>query len=741
MTNRIAKWFSWLLLAPAILPLVYVEGLLYPYVAPKTLLFRALFIVAAAGFAYLLLSGHSFYFSRLRNWISWIPGALLALAYGTSLIGIDFYHSFWSIFDRGDGLLTMTAIIGFFYFILLYADRPFLRRLFSISAWVGSIVAVYGVLQWIQTVTGMEIPLITDPRGRLGGTFGNAAFLAAYLGMTLFATLAVVKEFSGKWRKALYAGAALQLFAAILTSTRGTLLAILLASTLTALYLAWRGEGATRKYARFGVVGVVIFAALFFLFRGPLTQFPFEPVRRIASISLSDVTVSSRFFVWKNVLSESLEKPLTGYGAEHVDVLFNRVYDPAGILEEWFDRSHNAYLDYFAQYGIFGLLLFSALLATLALTAWRLLRVGDKYAPFILLMVVVYAAQNFFVFDTAMTLWLLFAVFAALLAYRAAGENVAVSSSRFKLKPVIPIVVGGAILILLYPVSIQPLRANLLLAEGYMHHIADVGRSVDTMQKGLSLNTYADIEYGYQAYEMYSERQANLLEGTDRVAAYRFALETLTKNYEKYPYDARTATYLAHVLDLVPPEETADEVFLREVVLKAIELSPKHAQAHYILANISLKKGDKAGQAGNVAERNRFYREGIAVLEEYVKMVPNYANPRYLIANLYLVIGEEELAARWASEGQALYKGDMDTARRAVRYYIAIEDWATALRFNEEISRNTPQDYPVKYDLAKLYFLTGNKERAQEIVNELQIESPGLVESDAEFMKAIEGTR
>src|SRR3989344_5614907 len=103
-----------------------------------------------------------------------------------TVLCIFFYHSFWSIFDRGDGLLTLTAAVGFFYLILLYADKEFLRKLFSVAAWVGSLVAVYAVLQWLQSVSGMNIPVIAEPRGRFGATFGNAAFLAAYLGMTLF---------------------------------------------------------------------------------------------------------------------------------------------------------------------------------------------------------------------------------------------------------------------------------------------------------------------------------------------------------------------------------------------------------------------------------------------------------------------------------------------------------------------------------------------------------------------------
>src|SRR3989344_1836399 len=418
MIERIAKVFPWLLLAPAILPLVYVEGLLYPFVSPKTFLFRALAIVAAASFAYLALSGRQFYWEQLRNKWSWIPAALLAVVYATSLICVDFYHSFWSIYDRGDGLLTLTAAVSFFYLVLLYADKDFLRCLFSITAWVGSVVALYAFFQWLQGVSGMEFPFIEETQGstRLGATLGNAAFLAAYLGMTFFAALAVAMDYTGRWQQALYAGAALQLLVIFLTATRGTLLALMVVGFLVAIYFAIRGDGNVRTYARGGLVAALIMAALFIGFRDSLADFPIEPVRRIASISLTDATVSSRLFVWQNVGGMALQKPLTGYGAEHIDILFNRVYDPSAIVEQWFDRSHNAYLDYFVQFGVLGLILYCTLVLSLAWAGWRLWQAGGRYGPFILLIAFVYAAQNFFVFDTVMTLWFLLALLAAALA-------------------------------------------------------------------------------------------------------------------------------------------------------------------------------------------------------------------------------------------------------------------------------------------------------------------------------------
>src|SRR3989344_5042448 len=310
MKERIARAYPYLLLAAALLPLVVIDWLMYPAVAGKTLLFRGLGVITLAAFAYLALMGQAFYWQRLRHWHVWIPAALCIVAFITSLLGTDFYRSFWSTFNRGDGLLT---------------------------------------------------PLVPVPDGRIGGTFGNAAFAAGYLGMTIFVTVMARGEASGTWRRFFAWAIALQVVAIILTATRGTILALFITALAWLTFTAFRGNDVVKKSARIALVSTVVITLLFAGFRSSLATIPFEPIARLATISLSDRTVASRLFVWQGVGGEALQHPLTGVGAEHIEIIFNRIYDPSKISEEWFDRSHNAFLDYFAQHGLFGLLLYIAI--------------------------------------------------------------------------------------------------------------------------------------------------------------------------------------------------------------------------------------------------------------------------------------------------------------------------------------------------------------------------------------------
>lgn len=739
MTARLEKIFPYLLLAPALIPLVYVSGLVYPYVTTKTFLLQGIGIIALAVFAYLALSGRQFFYERLHNRFSWIPILLLTVAYVSSIFGIDFYRSFWGLFDRGDSLLTLTVITTFFYLILLSADRKFFDRLIKTVAVVAGVVALIAVLQWITAGLGGKAWFLPPVSGRIGSTFGNAAFLAGYLGMALFVILVALRDSTGLWRVAYKTSAVLSVLAILFAATRGTILALIVAGIAVLAYLAWRGEDGVKRGARYGLVALAVFAGLFFVFRFELANVPFEPVSRIASISLSDGTVSSRLFVWKNVGAEAVKSPILGSGAGHIARIFDKVYDPSKILEQWFDRSHNAFLDYFVQYGIFGLLLYLSLITAFAVSSIRIykreptgfLNPGSLF----LLLVLVYALQNLFVFDTPSSLWLLYALFSLSIA---ATGDAPVSAPLWvtKLHRATPITVSFLITLLIIPTVILPLYANAMLTRGYLYHLIDVNRANAYFELGLALGTYADLEYGYQAYDMYTERQAKSLIGENRVSAYEYALSVLTENFRKYPYDARTATYLGHVIDTAPPEAVIDDAFDKEVLDKAIELSPLRAQAWYMTVNVFLRNADSLPDVA--PEKEKYYRDAIKVLEEYAVLEPSLPVAPYILATIYYKLGDKATAKEWANEGLSVYDSpEVAAARPAVKYYIAISDWQNAVRFLADLVEDDSSDYDVLYDLAKVTYLAGDPAASLRIVENLREDNPEILATDRNFLNAI----
>jgi O-antigen ligase len=721
--NYLERVYSWLLLAPIVLPVIIWSGVIYPYLVPKTLLFYALSLSTVGAFLILLAHGKPFYWNRLTRWEMWIPGLLLGVAYLTSLFGIDFYRSFWSLFVRGDGLLMLTCIVSSFYLMVLSADQKFFDRLLAGTALVATFVAVYGI--------GESIFL----GGRIGSLLGNAAFFAGYLGISVFATLAVARRLHGWLRRGAYLGAVLQVVAIVLTATRGTILALVVASGCLLVYAVYALRGTWRLRASVVLMALVAAGGLFFAFRSELAHVPFAPVARLASISVVDPDVASRLFIWKNMIGEVEKSPWIGVGAEHVDVLFNRFYDPTQISEQWFDRSHNAFLDYLAQYGIGGLLLYLALIAAFFSVSVRLRRSGqESSAVIVALLAVTYAVQNFFVFDTVSSFWLLLALLACFYAASKGDASLTTLQVPPWARPASWVIALGLVLLII-PISVRPFMAAYDLAHAYTYQLTDVSKEATYLARGFSYRTYGDVEYGYEAYDLYGNTQATRLTGQARVDAYHAALPVLTANFYQYPYDARTALYLAHVLSLAPDGVSVDQNLLVGALERAIRLSPKRSQPWYILTNISITNANRYPIGS--AERKQGYAAAHDLLTRYIALVPTLPAPRFVVAQLEYASGDTAAAAASAAIGKENYRGDSDSAQRAAGYYENVHDWKNAQFFLSEIVRMNPTDDLSRYDLAKVMYLAGDPVGAALIVADLRMRNPTLLSTDPEFLAAL----
>lgn len=721
--KQLERVYGWLLIAPSVLPLVIWGGVVYPYLVPKTLLFYAISLVLAGITAVLVAYETSFYWKRLARPVSWTPAALLVLAYAASAYGIDFYHSFWSIFVRGDGVLMLTCVVADFYFLYLYATREWLMRLFRVVAFTASAVALYGIGEWL--ISG----------GRIGSLLGNAAFFAGYLGIALFVTLLAARSATPAWRNAAYVGAAAQVLAIILTATRGTILALLVSGAVCLLALSIKGQQKIKTVARFTLVGLVVFAALFFTFRSALVHVPFSPVARLAGISTNDPDVASRLFIWKNMVHQVAAKPLLGIGAEHIDVPFNEFYDPTQIQEEWFDRSHNAFLDYAVQYGVGGLVLYLLLIAGFFAAAWRFAKRGEQHVALLcVLLATTYAVQNFFVFDTISSWWLFLITLAAVLVM--SGEEVArerVALSRFT-RPLSWAALGIAV-VCIVPVSVRPAMAAYDNAHAYGYQISDPARSVAYLKKGYALNTYGNLEFGYEVYGMYINAQMQTLTGNTLDAVYAEAESILAANFTRYPYDARTAMYFAHILSLAPSGVQGNSDLLSQALSTVVKESPKRSQAWYIVVNLAISEANKypVGSSG----RTSGYAAAKDLLDKYIELVPTLSEPHFVLAQLDVATGDTASAAKEAALGAQYYTSDLETARRAIAYYEGVQNWAEARTFLTDAVALAPSDHGLLLDLAKVTFLDGDPKAAAKIFLDVRSVDPTLAQSDSAFLKAI----
>ena len=260
--------------------------------------------------------------------------------------------------------------------------------------------------------------------------------------------------------------------------------------------------------------------------------------------------------------------------------------------------------------------------------------------------------------------------------------------------------VGEVVILSGVPAAGRSALAAYDLSQAYKYQLTDVAEESWYLSHGFALNTYGNLEYGYQAYDMYALMQAFALSGQARVDAYHAALSILTTNFNRYTYDARTALYLAQVLSLAPPGTTIDRTLLSEALARAIGESPKRSQSWYILANLSISNANVYPPRST--ERIAGYAAAQDILSRYIELVPTLSAPHFVLAQLLYASGNTAGAATEAAKGKEYYKSDLETARRAAVYYETVVDLPNAAFFLGEVLRFDPTDTAAASDLANI---------------------------------------
>ena len=399
------KYLRWALIigvfAIPFIPFVVSSSWYFPFITGKNFTFRILIEILGGILLVLALKDPEY-----RPKFSWITIAILALVTITgiaTLTSVDPIKSFWSNFERMEGLVGLAHLVLWFFIasIVLSAEKLWVRFLqVSILASVG--MALYGIFQLMGFAT------INQGGVRLDGRFGNAIYLAGYMLFHIFFTLFLMLRHRGaQYMYWLYGVAVLlQTIALYYTATRSATLGLIGGLFVTAGAIAWfeRGRPLVRKasYVGLGLLVVVVLGVL--LLRNVPSVQHNETLGRFTSISFSDNTIKARFMIWKLALKGFEEKPLLGFGQENFSYVFNKYYNPKMYdQEQWFDRAHNAYLDWLVSTGIFG---FLAFLSLFILCAWIFLTaegLEPSERAVLLGLTAAYGFHSFFVFDNLMS--------------------------------------------------------------------------------------------------------------------------------------------------------------------------------------------------------------------------------------------------------------------------------------------------------------------------------------------------
>src|SRR3989338_6354399 len=389
----VAKWVALgaLFLLP-FTPLIVADSYFFPFITGKAFYLRTLIEIAFGAWAVLALLDKEY---RPRfSWIGAVVVGFVVWMFIADIFELNVVKAFWSNFERMEGWVLLIHLLGLFFAMsaVLRVEKAW-RAWFLTSLGVSVILVGYALLQLNGTLP------IHQGSVRIDASFGNSAYLAIYLLFNVFIALWLALTEKYAWLKwSLIALAIVEAVLIFFTETRSTIIGLVLALALAAFLTAMTASKSASRKAVGALVLLLIFTGGFYLARNYDFVKNNHVLQRVASISLADG--QTRFTIWKMTFKGVLERPLTGWGQEGFNYVFNKQYDPSLYAQEpWFDRAHNAFIDWLTAGGLPAFMLYLSLFGSAFMLLWKSSELSRPERIALTAALVGYAVHNLFVFD------------------------------------------------------------------------------------------------------------------------------------------------------------------------------------------------------------------------------------------------------------------------------------------------------------------------------------------------------
>ncbi|OHA13806.1 MAG: hypothetical protein A2909_00790 [Candidatus Tagabacteria bacterium RIFCSPLOWO2_01_FULL_39_11] len=706
------------------IPLYVSKVLFFPYITGKAFIFRIIVEVVFAAWVFLAI-----YYKEYRPKKSLLLTAIaifIAVAALATIFGVNPAKSFWSNYERMEGLVAYLHLFAYFL-VLTHVFRKSDWKIFFTLFVVSSIYEnIYAFLQRMEF-----LPALQGGSYRVDGTIGNPTYLAAYLTFILGFCLFLWLEAARKWQKYFYGLMAVWALVTIyFTGTRGAVLGLIIGVFVFGiLYLIFKKA---ENHAEL-VKKEIILAWLLITLIIPLGIFlakdqPFvknnPTLARLTSFSLSERTIRSRFTIWGMGWEGFKERPILGWGPDNYGAVFSKYFKAELWRQEpWFDRSHNIVFDWLINAGILGALSYFSIFAAAIYLLWSHYRKSSLSLENTLLfttLLLVYLAQNFFVFDQIATYIGFFAVLAYINSISSVaavpGASSPAGGGRGGDWPIAAGLLAVPLVLAIYFINIKPLQANLNL----LGALADQGQNIplafEKFNKALSYNTLGNQEIREQLIR-FTIGTGGLPELAPdfRDKMLRKAIEEAQKSVIENALDPRPHLFLGTIYNKVGLSDLALEVFK-----KASDLSPQKQQIYFEIADVYFQKGD--------------YQNAVLVLEKSFELDSEFNNGRINLAAAYILNNQQAEAEKLLLEGF----GTIDVADQIlVQVYSQVQNYKRLAGVWKAFVKLEPRNLEYRKSLSGAYLLAKEKIAARETLEQAIKDFPEFKEEGEKLIKEI----
>jgi len=643
MLNNILKYGIWAGLgATLLIPFLVFDNTFFPYITGKAFTFRIIVEIILGLWLILIIKDEEY-----RPKWSCILGAVGLFTFILLIADINAvapFKALWSNFERMEGWVTFIHLLAYFAVLssIINTEKLWLW-FFRANVLVGVVLAITSIDKATET--------------RFSGPLGNPIYIAVYFLFLFFFTIILLYKdvlvknltswpaFKKVFENALFyiylAVSVLSLFVIYRTS-RGALIGVIGGIFVGAILIAIfeKKVKVIKHIALGGIVTVIVLIVIFLGVRD--TQFVKNntTLSRYANISWSNVSDQARQMIWPMALKGFQEKPILGWGQEGFNYVFNKYYDPAMYGQEsWFDRAHNAPLDFLVAGGILGFLSYLALFGSALYLLWfRKNKLSITERALLTGIFSGYLFQAIFVFDNLISYILFFTTLAYVHSRIVEDEKRKpvfsflsnfVSNEEYQNYILIPaVVIITAVGI--YFVNIPGIQANHSLINGLiLIQKGQVLPGMEALKLALSYKTMGDAEVREQLISMTpSVLKASNVDQKTKQDFLNLTFGEVEKQIAIVPDDARYYILAGSLLNSIGDSEHA-----LPYIKKAIELSPKKQHMRFDLAQAFYSLGSSTEAMAEAKSAYELDKRFVQAKQVYQATVENEikVNPKFKV--------------------------------------------------------------------------------------------------------------
>jgi O-antigen ligase/Flp pilus assembly protein TadD len=713
--KQIARWVALgaLFLIP-LAPLIVANSYFFPFITGKAFYLRILIEVAVAAWVVLALLDKEY-----RPRFSLVGAAIVAFVawmFVADAFAPNAAKAFWSNFERMEGWMLLIHLLGFFFAAsaVLRVEKKW-RAWFLSSLGVSVVVSAYALLQLAGSLA------IHQGSTRIDASLGNSTYLAIYLLFSVCVALWLALTEKYAWlRWSLIALAVLETVLLFFTETRGTIIGFTAALALAALLTMFTAGQRARRTAALALTSILILIGAFYLARNSNFIQNNHTLQRIASISLHDG--QTRFTIWSMAFKGVLERPLTGYGQEGFNYIFNRYYDPSLYRQEpWFDRAHNAFIDWLTAGGVPAFLLYLSLFGSAFVLLWKSSELSRPERIALTAALVGYAIHNLFVFDNLYSYIYFFAVLALI------DSQVARPIKKLEQAPVLGAAEGVtyalpvaavALLAIIWSVNITGMQAASKLIIALSPSAAGVSKNLAVFEDLAVHPAFAAQEIREQMVSFAaSVVQSAQATDAEKQQAVSLAINEMRKQVAAYPSDARGRLQLSYAYRIAGDSAAA----LKEIQAAAT-LSPKKE-------GIWIEAGATEWDLGNVKAAQADFNTAYAL------------GPQFLDLAAYAAAGNIAAGDMTAADKilrDAYGTTNVDSDILGVAYYHA-KNWPRLIAMWKLRVDKPDASVETWFGLAAAYYAAGDKANAIASINTAVKLFPDAASAGAAAIAQIKG--